>query len=198
MSFNVVDHEWANQRFSSLDLRAKNRFSPTDPAANRFVVDGNGTFAYVGEEFLGRFDDGGLDGWQVDGRAVSNHAHNPFLDTVDHPVAGHVGPGYLTTYYLGKWERTGRALSPTFTARDDQFLAFLIAGESHDYVGLRLLADGQEVAVWRGDSAKFFELVVYPLHDVAGKNLRLEIFNNEIGDRPRLMLDHVMLVRRES
>ena len=197
MSFNAVDHDWANQRFAGLDLRAKNRFSQTDPAGNRFIVDGNRTIAYVGEEFLGRFENGEMDGWQVEGKAVSNHAQNPFLDTVDHPVAGHVGPGYLTTYFLGKWERTGRASSPTFTARDDQHLAFLIAGEPHDLVGLRLLADGHEVAVWRGDDSENFELVVYPLHEVAGKELQLEIFNNEIGDRPRLMLDHVMLVRQE-
>ena len=198
MSFNAVDHDWANQRFAAFDLRAKNRFSQTDPAGNRFAVDGSGEFVYVGEEFLGRFENGGMDGWHVEGKAVSNHAQNPFLDTVDSPVFGHVGPGYLTTYFLGKWERTGRAVSPTFTARDDQYLAFLIAGELHDLVGLRLLADGQEVAVWRSDSSKYFELVIHPLHDVAGKELQLEIFNHEIGDRPRLMLDHVMLVRRES
>ena len=195
MSFDVVDHVWANERFGNLDLRAKNRFSQTDPAGNRFVIDG---IRYVGEEFLGRFENGGADGWHVEDKAVSNHAQNPFFDTVDHPAAGHVGPGYLTTYFLGKWERTGRAVSPVISAREDQYLAFLIAGESHDDVGLRLLADGQEVAVWRGNDPKIFELVIYPLHEFAGKELQLEIFNNEIGDRPRLMLDHVMLVRQES
>ncbi len=197
ISFSVADHDWANQRFAGLDLRAKNRFSQTDPAGNRFGIDGIDTGAYVGEEFLGRFENGGMDGWQVDGKAVSNHALNPYLDTRRRPVIGHVGPGYLTTYFLGKWERTGRATSPTFTARDDQYLAFLIAGEFHDHVGLRLLADGQEVAVWRGENREDFELVIYPLREVAGKDLQLEIFNHEIGDRPRLMLDHVMLVRRE-
>ena len=75
---------------------------------------------------------------------------------------------------------------------------FLIAGEPHDDVGMRLLADGEEVAVWRGDNWREFEMVVYQLRDVAGKELQLEIFNNEVGDRPRLMLDHVMLVREES
>ena len=198
LSFDVVDHDWANQRFAGLDLLAKNRFSQTDPAGNRFVVDGNRTVAYVGEAFLSRFENGGMDGWQVDGMAVSNHALNPFLATAAGPVAGHVGPGYLTTYFLGKSERTGRATSPTFTARDDQYLAFLIAGEFHDHVGMRLLADGQEVAIWRGENRQAFELVIYPLHELAGKELQLEIFNHEIGDRPRLMLDHVMLLRQES
>ena len=197
MPFDVFDHAWANERFADHDVRAINRYSQTDPAGNRFTKDG---VRYVGEEFLGRFDEitseTELDGWRREVKAVTNHALAPFADRV-YPVAGHVGPGFLTTFYPGKWERTGRAYSPTFVAWDDQYLAFLIAGERHDHVGMRLLADGHEVAVWRGDSWGDFELVTYPLRQVAGKELQLEIFNNEIGDRPRLMLDHVMLVRRE-
>ncbi len=194
MPFNVFDHAWANERFGDSDLRARNRYSQTDPGGNRFMRDGVG---YVGEQFIGRFDGTDLDGWHRDVKAVTNHELAPFTDRI-FPVSGHVGPGFLTTYYPGKWERTGRATSPTFTARDDQYLAFLIAGEFHDHVGMRLLADGQEVAVWRSDNWNSFELVIYPLRDVAGKDLQLEIFNHEVGDRPRLMLDHVMLVRQES
>ena len=63
-------------------------------------------------------------------------------------------------------------------------------------MGLRLSADGREVAVWHGDKWTAFQMVIYPVHQLAGKELQLEIFNNEVGDRPRLMLDHVMLVRR--
>ena len=194
MPFDVFDHAWANERFDDLDLRATNRFSQTDAAGNRFAKDG---VRYVGEQFLGRFDGTDLDGWQRDEKAVTNHELAPFGDRI-FPVRGHVGPGFLTTYYPGKWERTGRATSPTFTARDDQYLVFLIAGEAHDRVGLRLLADGEEVALWRGANWEAFELVVYPLRDVAGRELQLEIVNHEVGDRPRLMLDHVMLVREEA
>ena len=194
MAFNALDHAWASERFGHLDLRANNRFSQDDPAGNRFTKDG---VRYVGEQFLGRFEDRGLDGWRRDGKAVTNHILGPFFGRT-WPVYGHVGPGFLTTYYPGKWERTGQAYSPTFVARDDQYLMFLIAGEPNDYVGMRLLADGEEVAMWRGESWGGFRMVVYPLREVAGKELQLEIFNNEIGDRPRLMLDHVMLVRAES
>ncbi len=194
MPFYAYDHAWANERFGHLDLRANNRFSQDDPAGNRFVKDG---VRYVGEEFLGRFEDRGLDGWRRESKAVTNHILGPFYDRV-YPVEGHVGPGFLTTYYPGKWERTGEAYSPVFTARDDQYLMFLIAGERNDFVGLRLLADGEEVAVWRGDNWSAFEMVIYPLRQLAGKELQLEIFNHEVGDRPRLMLDHVMLVRQES
>ena len=194
MPFDVFDHAWANERFDDFDLRATNRFSQTDPAGNRFAKDG---VRYVGEQFLGRFDGTDLDGWHREVKAVTNHELAPFRDR-RFPVRGHVGPGFLTTFYPGKWERTGRATSPTFTARDDQYLVFLIAGEAHDRIRLRLLADGEEVAVWRGANWEAFELVVYPLRDVAGRELQLEIINNEIGDRPRLMLDHVMLVREEA
>ena len=194
MPFNVYDHVWANEQFANQDLRAKNRFSQSDPAGNRFAKDG---VRYIGERFLGRFDFDELDGWQREAKAVTNHAISPFFDRY-FPVSGHVGPGFLTTYYPGKWERTGEAISPTFTARNDQYLMFLIAGERHDFVGLRLLADGKEIAVWRGDNWEAFELVIYPLRDVAGHDLQLEIFNHEIGDRPRLMLDHVMLVRKAA
>ena len=194
MPFDVFDHAWANERFGEMDLRARNRFSQTDPAGNRLT---KGGVRYVGEQFLGRFDGSDLDGWHREVKAVTNHALAPFHDRI-YPIRGHVGTGFLTTHFPGKWERTGRAYSPTFTAREDQYLTFLIAGEPHEHVGMRLLAHGKEVAVWRGDNWEAFELVVYPLHQVAGKQLQLEIFNNEIGDRPRLMLDHVMLVRQES
>ena len=194
MPFNVVDHDWANRRFAGRDLRSVNSFSQDNPAGNRVSVDG---IRYVGEKFIGQFEDGALDRWELDGKAVSNHAENPYFDETTPPVIGHVGPGYLTTYYPGKWEQTGRASSPTFTAREDQYLMFLIAGELDDHVGLRLLVDGEETAVWRGDGVWQFEMVIYPLREVAGKELQLEIFNNQIGDRPRLMLDHVMLVREE-
>ena len=193
MPFDAVDHQWANERFAGLDLRARNRFSQSDPAGNRFT---QGGVRYVGEHFLGRFDGTDLDGWHREVKAVTNHELAPFFDRI-YPVRGHVGPGFLTTYYPGKWERTGRATSPTFTARDDQYLMFLIAGEPHDRVGLRLLADGEAVAAWQGTNWEAFELVIYPLRQLAGKELQLEIFNHEVGDRPRLMLDHVMLVRVE-
>ena len=194
MPFDVFDHAWANERFGELDLRARNRFSQTDPAGNRLT---KGGVRYVGEQFLGRFDGSDLDGWHREVKAVTNHVLAPFVDRI-YPIRGHVGPGFLTTYFPGKWERTGRAYSPTFTARADQYLMFLIAGKADDHVGMRLLVNGEEAAVWRGRNNEAFDLVVYPLREVAGKELQLEIFNNEIGDRPRLMLDHVMLVRTES
>ncbi len=195
MPFDALDHQWVNERFEGRDLRAVTRFSQTDPAANRLLIDG---ISYVGQEFLGRFETG-LDGWRLEGKAVSNHSELPYFDPDGKSlVFGHVGSGFLTTYYPGKWERVGRAYSPRFTARPDQHLVFLVAGEHNDDVGIRLLVDGVAVVVWRGEKSSAFDLVIHPLRDFAGKQLQIEIFNNEVGDRPRLMVDHFMLVRDEA
>ena len=192
MPFDAVDHEWVNELFASRDLRAVNRFSQTDPAGNRLYIDG---VHYVGEQFLGRFESG-QDGWRLEGKAVSNHESNPFLRR-DGPVFGHVGPGFLTTYYPGKWDEVARAFSPAFTARVDQYIMFLLDGVSDGNVEVRLLADGEEVAAWQGENTEAFDVIMHPLQAVAGKQLQLEIFNGENGGEARLMLDHVMLMRRE-
>ena len=78
MPFDVADHQYANQRFFGRDLRAVQRFSQAEPAGN---VLSHESVRYVGEQFLGRFETG-LDGWRLDGKAVSNHASNPYLGGV--------------------------------------------------------------------------------------------------------------------
>lgn len=65
-------------------------------------------------------------------------------------------------------------------------------------VGARLLADGEEIAVWRGRNTEQFKRVVHSLTKVAGKPLWLELFDNETGGWGHIMIDHVMLVRRDA
>ena len=222
MPFFVGDHQWANERFAARDLRTRNRFSLTDPAGNLFSADGSHKYPgyhwlthdnrsrgvisssfYSGEQFLGRFE-GGMDGWRVEGEAVTNHRQHAFY-TGQLPIFGHVGPGFLTSYHPSKGNTTtGEAFSPEFTAQAGQFLAFLLAGGPGPRVGLRLLADGEEVAVWHGagewmrltgERTEKFDLIVYPLSAVAGKRLQLQLFDHERGYGGHIMLDHVMLVR---
>ena len=199
MPFDVADHQWANARFADRDLRARNRFALTDPVGNRFHV---GDRHYVGVHFLGRFE-GGMDGWQTVGAAITNHGHHEsYQDQL--PIFGHVGPGFLTSYHPHNREtEIGKALSPEFTAADDYHLALLIGGSADRNVGVRLLADSEEVAVWNGTGVRGirgafsfvepFELIVHPLADVAGKSLQLELFDDD--PEGHIMLDHVLLVR---
>ena len=199
MPFDVADHQWANERFAGRNLRARNRFSLTDAAGNRFRVAGH---HYVGKQFLGRFE-GGMDGWQIVGAAVTNHGQHEFYQD-QWPVFGHVGPGFLTSYHPDEGDQlTGKALSPGFTTLDSHYLAVLVGSGSAGNVGLRLLADGEEVAAWHGPDVRFyksaypysggFHLIVHPLAAVAGQPLQLELFDSDPAGH--IMLDHVLLVQ---
>ena len=201
MPFDVADHQYANARFAGRDLRARNRFSLTDPAGNRFHVSGR---HYVGVQFLGRFE-GGMDGWQTVGVAITNHKQHGFYQD-QLLIFDHVGPGFLTSYHPVEGdELTGKALSPAFTAANDHHLAVLVGGGSGSSVGVRLLAAGKEIAVWRGpgerplgtfasgSDVEYFNLIVYPLAEVAGQSLQLELYDDD--PEGHIMLDHVLLVR---
>lgn len=147
----------------------------------------------MGERFLGRFEEG-FDGWRLAGDAVTNHAeHEEYKN--QSPIHRNVGPGFLTSFHPDKRDdAVGRAFSPEFRAAAGQYLVLLIAGGKGEGVGVRLLADGKEVAVWRGENSERFAPVVYPLDDVAGKRLQLDLFDRERGGWGHIMLDHAMLM----
>ena len=191
MPFNAVNAQWAAARFADRDLRARQILSTGEPSLNQFHVNGH---SYIGEQYLGHFEYD-FDGWQLAGEAVSNFNQHANYEGQSF-LWGRAGSGFLTTYHPSKGnDATGRARSPKFVATADQCLAFLIAGGDGEKVGLRLLADGEEVAVWRGSSNERFELIVHPLAYVAGKSLQLELFDQlYFGERGHVMLDHVMLV----
>ena len=185
MPFDTTDHRWAMTRFSGRDLRARSQSRPAD---SRFEIFGH---LYTGEQFIGRFD-GGMDGWSVEGAAVTNSGE---LYITTRPILGNVGLGYLTSWHPGKKRKTiGKAFSPEFTARADQSLVFLIAGDGpKGSTGVRLWADDEVVRRWSDKQAKLFRWIVYPLYAVAGKSLRLELFDSSAEGH--VMLDHVMLMR---
>jgi len=193
MPFNAVNAQWATVRFADRDLRARNTFSTSLPDHNRFLV---GSHTFVGQQVLAHFENG-FDGWQLSGQALTN-----FNQHDNYPGQGLVwnraDSGFLTSYHPSKGNRvTGEAISPTFTASNNQYLAFLIAGGNLHGVGLRLLANGEEAAVWRGKNSERFELTVHPLGYVTGKTLQLQLFDYELGPNGHIMLDHIMLVTCE-
>ena len=177
MPFDSPDRQWVFDRFAGRDLRVFDLF-----------FDGR---------FLGRFEDG-LNGWLLEGEAVTNHGQNERYRG-QQPISGNVGRGFLTSYHPDKGDLAiGRAFSPAFTAESDQYLTFLIAGGEGGGVGLRLWADRVEAAVWRGENTEWFTRVVYPLAEVAGQRLQLELFDDETGGWGHIMLDQVMLAWRPS
>ncbi len=148
------------------------------------------------QRVLGSFEEG-LDDWRLDGDAVTiegQHART----VAQQPVSGNVG-GFLTSYHPTRGDAvTGTARSPAFTSADGQLLTFLIAGGDGEGVGVRLLADGAEVTVWRGRDTEYFEEVAYLLSGLAGQTLHLELFDTETGGWGHVMLDHVRLVQVDA
>ena len=194
MPFDAVSAQWAVESFADHDLVARNTFSTSVPGRNHFLFDGH---IYIGEQILAHFGNG-LDGWRLSSDSFSNYAHHESSQD-QRLIWARADSNYLTSYHptLGN-QATGRARSPTFTAAADQYLAFLIAGGEKEGVGLRLLADGDEVAVWHGRNSNHFKMTVHPLGYVAGRPLQLELFDQESGKWGHIMLDHAMLVTCDS
>ena len=192
MPFDSPDGPWALSRFSGQTLSfnsALTKTHPTIPSDNQVTLpDGR---PLSGERFIGDFESG-MNGWRVEGAAITNHADfESYRGQND--IIGNIGPGFLTSYHPTDGDiLTGSVASPEFVAEADQYLAFLIAGGMGDGVGARLLSDGEEVAVWRGKNSEWFRQVIYPLADLAGKTLQLQLFDNETDGWGHIMLDHVI------
>ena len=196
MPFDATDHQWVLDRFAGRDLHMNFDTHPTNLAAN--VLHYNGRL-YVGERFLGRFEDG-FDDWVLEGDAVTNHREHEYNN--QSPITGNVGLGFLTSFHpVNRDAATGVAHSPEFMAPEDAVLTFLVAGGEEGNVGVRLVADGVEVGVWRGRGhccfwfSEHFAMKLHPLTGLAGKTLQLELFDFESDGWGHIMLDHVLLLR---
>ena len=190
LPFDAADLQWTVESFAGRDLRI--HVHPTDPQANELLYDSR---LWIGDRFIQHFEDG-FGGWRIEGDAVTNHGqHGPYAS--QSPILGNVGPGFLTSFHPTLRDgATGRALSPEFTSQDGRLLSFRIAGGMGDGVGVRLLADGEPVAVWRNRRlSEHFEQIVHPLAGITGKRLRLELFDHENGGWGHIMLDHVLIFR---
>ena len=102
---------------------------------------------------------------------------------------------FSTTHPAPGDQATGTARSPAFTANRQRFLAFLIAGGSGNAVDLRLLADGEEAALWRSFSSTKFPLVVAPLAHVAGSRdfdgFTVHTYQDFAPNRPSSFFDYL-------
>ena len=177
MPFDTTDSQWAVKHFAERELRAARD--------------------YDGIRVLSDFEDG-LDGWQPDNDRIWAYVlDEPY--PIRFPTHGYAGFGFLSSFHPRKGAAaTATVRSPEFTANPDESLTFLLAGGRSEYTGLRLLADGTEVHVWHGTSPSIFDPVVYPLTEVAGKTLQLEMFDADVEFRGYVMLDHVTLVQGEA
>ena len=195
MPFDSPDTNWVISRFPKHTIYSKEnallKTHPSYPSDNHLLhSDGSVSF---GKRFIGNFESG-MNSWRVEGDAVTNHADFELYQG-QRDIFGNIGAGFLTSYHPTKGDiPTGSATSPKFAAESGEYLAFLIAGGEGDGVGVRLLSDGDEVAVWRGQNTEWFKPVIYSLAEHTGETLQLQLFDNESGGWGHIMLDHVIIL----
>ena len=177
MPFDTTDPQWAAKHFAERGLRTLNDCE--------------------GIQVLSDFE-GGLDGWQPSDDGIGPYVlHQP--RPVRFPAHGYSGLGFLSSFHPRRGAAAvATARSPEFTASRGDSLTFLLAGGKSEHAGIRLLADGTQVHVWHSANSGIFEPIVYPLTEVAGKTLHLEMFDDDVEFGGHVMLDHVTLVRREA
>ena len=185
MPFDAADHEWVAKRFDPARLR-----SYADPrVANRNVLMHDGR-CYVGVSLLLEFDNGTAN-WQLEGDVFEARRH--LLWAHQMWIEGNVGPDFLASLHPTTGDQgRGRALSPEFTAAADELLSLRIAGGS-ERVGLRLLADGEPVAFWRGFGSRWFRRFEQPLAPFAGRRLQLELVDHR--KNRHVLLNQVLIAR---
>ena len=188
MPFDAPDHEWVMDRFDPARLRSY--VDPSVANGNLLVYRGG---CYVGVALLLQFEDG-VANWRIEDDVFNHNRRKPFPH--QHHIAYNIGLDFLTTFHPATGDQVeGRALSPEFTAAADALLSFRIAGGDGQGVGLRLLADGEQAAVWRGFRNEQFRRIEKPLAEFAGKRLQLELFDHETGGWGHVMLNHVLIMR---
>ena len=174
MPFDTPDHQWAVKHFAERGLRSAD--------------------AWAGIRVLSNFEDG-LDGWQPSNDGIGHYGLDEYYPS-RFPIHGYAGFGFLSSVHPRRgYAATALARSPEFTARPGESLTFLLAGGNSEHLGIRLLVDGTEAHVWRSADTGIFEPIVYPLTEVVGKTLQLELFDDDVEFRGFVMLDHVTLVR---
>ena len=177
MPFDTPDPEWAVKHFAGYGLRT--------------------THDYDGLQVLSDFEDG-LDGWQPSNDGIGIYVQNE-PPPVRFPTHGNAGFGFLSSFHPRRgYAATATARSPKFIADPGDCLTFLLAGGRSEQTGARLLVDDTEAQVWHSANTGIFEPIVYPLTEVVGKTLQLELFDDDVEFGGHIMLDHVTLVRGEA
>ena len=127
--------------------------------------------------------------WKTTGEAFGP---GPARGTLPHqmPVSGFEGEGLVNTFFNGD-ATTGRLLSPEFRL-SRKFINFLIGGGQHPgETGMQLLVDGKPVCTITGIDSEHLEWASWDIADLAGKDVRLEIFDRHTGGWGHINVDQI-------
>ncbi|AMW13412.1 glycosyl hydrolase family 32 [Streptomyces qaidamensis] len=111
-------------------------------------------------------------------------------------VSGFLGDGLANTFLNGD-STTGTLTSPEFTV-DKKHINFLIGGGNHpagsaDPTAVELLVDGRVVRSATGKDAEALNWASWDVSDLAGKQARIRIVDDNTGGWGHVNVDHIML-----
>lgn len=147
--------------------------------------------AFLKGQLIADFERRGYEGWEITGEAFGTR---PSSGTVpgQHPVLGFQGRGVVNGYEKGD-QPTGRMTSPEFKITKP-WLNFLIGGgENPQNLAANLLVDGQVVRSATGRKTEEMHWVAWPVSEFVGKDVRVELVDEESGEWGHILFDHLIL-----
>ncbi len=140
--------------------------------------------------------EGPLAGWRVSGSAF---LEQPAAGNREGQgkISGHRGKGLLNSFQAGEGDSATGVASRTFTVPEDAWLGFRIGG-GRRRVGVRLLSGDRVAATWRGQTNERLRQVRRDLSPYAGKELRIEIFDENDGGWGHVLVDQIQLGKTEA
>jgi hypothetical protein len=190
LPFDALSRDWVAQRFSDRKL-AQRHMLPHQIVRQRIEV---GQRVYVPRRLLDDFETDREESW-----TINTGMHIETLSTpvrLQLPVFGRVGQGLLNSFDRRLSDCSiSRATRHPFRVKAGDHLVFFIGGGAGPHVGVRLLVDGRPVMHWRGQNTEILRAVAYPLSAYVGRDLSLEVYDEERGPWGHVLVDHFMLAR---
>jgi len=153
---------------------------PGDPPAGTLLAD---------------FEGGTYGDWTTTGDAFGTAPATGTLPD-QQAVSGFLGNGLVNSYRNGD-TTTGTLTSPEFTI-DKDYVNFLVGGGYHpagsdNPTAIELLVDGNVVRSATGKDAEALNWASWDVKDLAGKQARIRIVDDNTGGWGHLNADHIML-----
>ncbi len=126
-------------------------------------------------------------------------ANRPALGTAEgqQTVHGYHGKQLVNTYFPDGDSQIGTIRSPKFTVKYD-YLHFLVGGGVGDNVGIALIdSKGKRIRIARGQNQEDLQWTTWPLSDLKGESVYLEIFDNETGPWGHINADYFVLSEQD-
>ncbi|MEU1180133.1 GH32 C-terminal domain-containing protein [Streptomyces sp. NPDC005820] len=144
---------------------------------------------------LADFEGGTYGGWTTTGDAFGTAPASGTLPD-QQQVTGWLGDGLVDSYLYGD-STTGTLASPEFTV-DKDYIDFLVGGGNHpadspDPTAVELVVDGKVVRSTTGNDDEALDWASWDVRELAGKQARIRIVDDNTGGWGHINVDHVVL-----